>query len=496
MEVKFDEQKRNFDLNHKIFRVISTVASERDVEVYVIGGWVRDQILGRPSDDIDFVVVGSGIEIAKEVARRLGRIKVFVYKNFGTAMFKYGNLQIEFVGARKESYRRNSRKPIVENGTLEDDLNRRDFTINAMAVSLNPKTFGKLIDPFNGLSDLQKKIIRTPLDPDITFSDDPLRMMRAIRFATVLEFTIEPKSFEAIKKNRERIRIVSQERITEELNKIIMARKPSIGFKLLYDSGLLEIIFPQLAQLAGVDYRQGIGHKDIFLHSIAVLDNVAQKSNNLWLRWAALLHDIGKPKTKRFDGSNWTFHGHEVVGAKMIPEIFRTLKLPLNDKMKYVQKIISLHHRPMNLTGDQVTDSGIRRLIVDAGEDLDDLMTLVESDLTTSIDEKRQRILSNFKQLRQKIAEVEEKDRLRNWKPPINGNIIMKALDIPPSKTVGIIKDAVKDAILDGIIPNDFYAAFDYMLKIAQQMGIKPKYTDPEMFAPSQNIQNSQTEKS
>ncbi len=476
MKAQFNIDTKTFDLNNKIFRVISEVADKENVEVYVIGGWVRDQILGRNSPDIDFVVVGSGIDIAKKVARRLGRIKVFTYRNFGTAMFKYSGLQIEFVGARKESYRRNSRKPIVENGTLQDDLNRRDFTINAMAISLNKQTFGKLIDPFNGLEDLRNKLIRTPLDPNITFSDDPLRMMRAIRFATVLDFFIDEKAYQAIKQNKERIKIVSQERITEELNKIMMAKRPSKGFRLLYDTGLLEIIFPQLAALAGVEYKQGVGHKDIFLHSIQVLDNVAEKSDNLWLRWAALLHDIGKPKTKRFENGTWTFHGHEVIGAKMIPDIFRKLKLPLNEHMKYVQKLVNLHHRPMQLTGEQVTDSGIRRLIVDAGNELEDLLLLVESDLTTKIEEKRERILENFRQLRQKIAEVEEKDRLRNWKPPIDGHIIMKTFDLQPSRMIGEIKEAVKDAILDGIIPNDYDAAYQYMLKYAKEkFGLEPK---------------------
>ncbi len=474
MEITFNINEKIFDLNNKIFRIISEVAAEENLEIYVIGGWVRDQILGRPSEDIDFVVVGSGIKIAKKVARRLGVRNVFVFKNFGTAMFKYHGLEIEFVGARKESYRRNSRKPIVENGTLQDDLNRRDFTINAMAISLNPDTFGKLIDPFNGLEDLQKKIIRTPLDPDITFSDDPLRMMRAIRFATVLDFEIHPQSLEAIKKNKERIKIVSQERITEELNKIMKAERPSKGFRLLFETGLLEIIFPELYALQGVDYKNGIGHKDNFFHSIQVLDNVAAKTDNLWLRWAALLHDIGKPRTKRFEGNTWTFHGHEVVGAKMIPDIFRRMKLPLDQKMKYVQKLILLHHRPMHLIGDQVTDSGIRRLIVDAGEDLDDLMLLVESDMTTKFEEKRERFLKNFRQLREKIKEVEEKDALRNWKPPIDGHIIMTTFGIKPSRLVGDIKDAVKDAILDGIIPNDYKAAFEYMLKIGQGKGLQP----------------------
>lgn len=481
MQAKFDIDTGNFDLNHKIFKVISEVADEQGVEVYVIGGWVRDQILGRPSDDIDFVVVGSGIDIAKKVARRLGRIKVFVFRNFGTAMFKYENMQIEFVGARKESYRRDSRKPIVENGTLQDDLNRRDFTINAMAISLNKATFGKLIDPFNGLEDLKNKIIRTPLNPDITFSDDPLRMLRAIRFATVLDFEIHQQAYQAIIKNRERIKIVSQERITEELNKIMMASRPSKGWKLLYDTGLLEIIFPELHKLAGVDYKQGVSHKDIFLHSIKVLDNVAQKSNNLWLRWAALLHDIGKPYTKRFDGKTWTFHGHEVVGAKMIPDIFRRLKLPLNENMRYVQKLVNLHHRPMQLVGDQVTDSGFRRLIVDAGEHLEDLLILVESDVTTKYDEIRQKIMNNFKYVRQKLKEIEEKDKLRNWKPPIDGHLIMKTFGLKPSRVVGEIKDAVKDAILDGLIPNDFNAAFDYMLKVAEEKyNLKPVIAKPE----------------
>ncbi len=474
MEINFNINTHHFDLNHKIFQIISEVARQENLEIYVIGGWVRDQILGRRSDDIDFVVVGSGIKVAKKVARRLGIKNVFVFKNFGTAMFKYEGMEIEFVGARKESYRRDSRKPIVENGTLDDDLRRRDFTINAMAISLNPGSFGQLIDPFNGLEDLQNKIIRTPLDPDVTFSDDPLRMMRAIRFATVLNFKIHPGSFEAIKKNKERIKIVSQERITEELNKIMKAPQPSIGFRLLFESGLLEIIFPELHALQGVDYKNGIGHKDNFFHSIKVLDNIAQKTDNLWLRWAALLHDIGKPRTKRFDGSTWTFHGHEVVGAKMIPDIFRRLKLPLDQKMKYVQKLVSLHHRPMHLIGEQVTDSGIRRLIVDAGEDLDDLMLLVESDITTKFDEKRERILKNFNWLRQKIKEVEEKDALRNWKPPIDGKIIMATFNIPPSRLVGEIKDAVKDAILDGIIPNDYQAAFEYMIKIGKEHGLNP----------------------
>ncbi len=474
MDIKFNINTHTFDLNHRIFKVIAELAEKENLEIYVIGGWVRDQILKRSSEDIDIVVVGSGIKIAKKAANILGIKNVFTFRNFGTAMFKYNNMEIEFVGARKESYRRDSRKPIVENGTLDDDLRRRDFTINAMAISLNPNSFGKLIDPFDGLEDLQNKIIRTPLDPDITFSDDPLRMMRAIRFATVLDFDIYTESFEAIKKNKDRIKIVSQERITEEFNKIMKAHKPSKGLKLLFDTGLLEIIFPELYALHGVDYKNGIGHKDNFFHSIKVLDNIAQKTDKLWLRWAALLHDIGKPKTKRFDNGTWTFHGHEVIGAKMIPDIFRKLKLPLDQKMKYVQKLILLHHRPMHLIGEQVTDSGIRRLIVDAGEDLDDLMKLVESDITTKYDEKRERILRNFNWLREKIKEVEEKDALRNWKPPIDGHIIMTTFNLPPSPLIGQIKDAIKDAILDGIIPNDYSQAFDYMTKIAKEHGLSP----------------------
>ena len=474
MKIYFDKNSLKFDLNNKIFRVINQIAESEKVESYVIGGWVRDQILSRPCEDIDFVVIGSGIKIAKKVAQKLGIKKVHIFRNFGTAMFKYNNLEIEFVGARKESYRRNSRKPIVENGTFEDDLKRRDFTINAMAISLNTNNFGKLVDPFNGLQDLFNKIIRTPLDPILTFSDDPLRMLRAIRFATVLDFDIHPQALEAIKSNKQRIKIVSQERITEELNKIMMASKPSKGWILLFETGLLEIIFPQLYALQGIEYKAGIGHKDNFLHSIQVLDNIAQKSNNLWLRWAALLHDIGKPKTKKFDGSTWTFHGHEIVSAKMVPEIFRQLKLPLDNKMKFVQKIISLHHRPMHLIGEQVTDSGIRRLIVDSGNDLDELMLLVESDITTKFDKKRERLLNNFNWLRQKIKEVEEKDTLRNWNPPIDGNIIMTTFKISPSRLVGEIKEAVKDAILDGIVPNDYKAAFEYMIKFAEKKGLKP----------------------
>ncbi len=474
MKAKFNINTKTFDLNHTIFKVVSQVADEEKLETYVIGGWVRDQILGRPSDDIDFVVVGSGINLARKVAKKLGNYRVTVYRNFGTAMFKYKGLEIEFVGARKESYRRDSRKPIVENGTLEDDLNRRDFTINAMAIGLNKEIYGKLIDPFGGLEDLKRRLIKTPLDPDITFSDDPLRMMRAIRFATVLDFDIDRRAFDAIVKNKERIKIVSQERIVEELNKIMMAKQPSKGFKLMFETGLLEIIFPELYKLHGVDFKNGVGHKDNFFHSIKVLDNVAAKSDNLWLRWAALLHDIGKPYAKRFTNGQWTFHGHEIIGERMIPDIFRSLKLPLNEKMKYVQKLVGLHHRPTNLTGEDVTDSGIRRLIVDAGDELDDLMTLVEADITTKYEDKQKRILENFKKVREKIKEVEEKDALRNWKPPIDGKIIMETFGIPPSKTVGEIKDAVKDAILDGIIPNNYEEAYRYMIKTGEKMGLKP----------------------
>ncbi len=463
---------------NEIFGKLNQTAEELGVRAYVIGGYVRDIFLERKSDDIDVVCIGSGIEFAKKFAKIVKSKEVSVYKNFGTAMVKVRNtkptLTIEFVGARKESYRKNSRKPIVEEGTLEDDQNRRDFTINALALSLNTDTFGELLDPFYGIVDLHKGIIRTPLDPMVTYSDDPLRMMRAVRFASQLNFKIEEESFKAIKENAYRLDIISQERITEEFNKILLSDKPSIGLNLLDKGGLLERFFPELIKLKGIERVNGYGHKDVFIHTLKVVDNVAEKSDNLWLRWAALLHDIGKPDTKKFCEQNgWSFHNHEVIGSKMAKKIFSRFRLPLNEKLKYVQKLIFLHLRPQVLSEDCVTDSAIRRLLFEAGEDLDDLMLLCEADITSGNEAKVKKYLGNFKLVRQKLVEIEEKDFLRTWQPPIKGEHIMEVFDIKPSREVGEIKNAVKDAILDGECKNTFEDAYEYMIQKGLSLGLK-----------------------
>lgn len=464
-------------LTHPIFAKISEVADSRNVECYVIGGYVRDIFLKRNSKDIDVVVLGSGIAIAEGLSSVLGKkAYLSVFKNFGTAQVKFKDIEVEFVGARKESYQRDSRKPIVENGSLEDDQNRRDFTINAMAICLNSERFGELIDPFDGLTDLENKIIRTPLDPDITFSDDPLRMMRAIRFATQLDFDIYPETFEALERNKERIAIISKERIIDELNKIMLSKRPSKGFKLLEKCGLLEIIFPELANMKGIDVVEGRAHKDNFYHTLTVLDNLAQVSDDLWLRWSALLHDIAKPVTKRWDDKlGWTFHNHNFVGEKMIPHIFRRMKLPLNDKMKFVQKMVSLHMRPIVLAEEEVTDSAIRRLLFDAGDDIDALMKLCEADITSKNKEKVERYLKNFQLVRDKLFEIEEKDRVRNFQPPITGDEIMEMFNLTPSKEVGILKMTLKDAILDGIITNNKEEAYELLLDKAKELGLSLK---------------------
>ncbi len=463
-------------LHNPIFEIISGIVTTKSQECFVVGGYVRDYILNRESDDIDIVVLGSGIELAKEVAAKISkRTKVNIFRNFGTAMLKYKQYEIEFVGARKESYSRDSRKPAIEDGTLEDDQKRRDFTINTLALSLNKETYGELIDSFGGLSDLKNKIIRTPLNPDNTYSDDPLRMLRAVRFASQLGFKIEEKSLTAINKNKARIEIVSKERITDELNKIILSPRPSAGFVLLEKTGLLELIFPELDRMKGVQVRDRKAYKDIFLHTIKVLDNISEKTDNLWLRWAALLHDIGKPVTKRFySDQGWTFHGHEFIGEKMISDIFRKMKLPMGWQMKYVQKIVNLHHRPIALALDEVTDSAVRRLLFEAGDDIEDLMTLCEADITSKIGEKVRRYLKNFKNVRKKLVEIEEKDAISNFQPPVDGEIIMKTFSLKPCREVGIIKNAIKEAILDGEIRNDFDEAYTFMIKKAGELGLKP----------------------
>jgi poly(A) polymerase len=466
-------------LIHPIFKVVSEIADEKGLLCFVIGGFVRDLLLNRTSKDIDIVIQGSGIELAEEVARRIGRVKVTVFKNFGTAMLRYCDSDIEFVGARKESYNRNSRKPVVEDGSLDDDQKRRDFTINSLAISLNKETFGNLIDPFDGLKDLENKIIRTPLDPETTYSDDPLRMMRAIRFAAQLNFDIEPASYEAIVRNKERLLIVSEERILDELQKIIMSNNPSTGFYLLEKSGLLSLILPELQAMKGVELMHGKAHKDNFFHTLQVLDNVAKKSENTWLRWAALFHDIAKPVTKRFEpGIGWTFHGHEYTGAKMIPAIFRRLKLPLGIPMKYVEKMVQLHLRPIVLSQEEVTDSAVRRLLFDAGDDIDDLMILCEADITSKNDEKVKRYLANFQLVRRKLREIEEKDAIRNFQPPITGEMVMKTFGIGPGREVGIIKNTIKEAILEGEIHNDFEEAFAFMLRKARELGLNPVHIE------------------
>ena len=465
-------------INNDLFTLIGNVADELNLHTYVVGGFVRDTIMHRPSTDIDIVTIGSGIELAQKVADNLPvKKKVSVFKNFGTAMIHYyldnKEWQIEFVGARKESYRSDSRKPIVENGTLEDDQNRRDFTINAMAISLNKATFGELVDPFDGEADIKRQIIRTPLNPDITFSDDPLRMLRCIRFAAQLDFSILPETFDAITRNKERIKIISQERICEELNKMILSSFPSLAFKLLDRCGLLAIIFPEMVALKGVESVGEKSHKDNFRHTLEVLDNVAKQSDKLWLRWAAIMHDIAKPLCKRFDVKvGFSFHGHEVKGSKMVQSIFRRMKLPMNENMKYVQKLVFLHLRPIALVEDEVTDSAVRRCLFEAGDDIDDLMILCTSDITSKNLAKKAKYLANLELVKQKMLEIEEKDRIRNFKVPVSGEDIMYMYDLQPCRTVGILKDRIKDAILDGEIPNDRQEALQLLYKEAEKLGL------------------------
>ncbi len=472
MEITFSQKES------MILKKVARAAETLGVETFLIGGFVRDKILGRETRDADFVCAGDALALAAETAKQFNPVpQVDYFKNFGTAHIRISDgFDIEFVGARKESYQLSSRKPEVQPGSIEEDQARRDFTINALAIGLNKEDYGKLIDPFGGVKDIEAKIIRTPLEPARTFSDDPLRMMRAIRFATQLGFTIEEGTWQGIKDSAGRIRIISQERITDELNKIITAGTPSVGFDLLYRSGLLQIIFPPMVELAGAEYKDGLGHKDNFYHTLQVLDNLSAQTDDLWLRWAAVLHDIAKPATKKFeDGHGWTFHGHEVVGGRMVPKIFAKLKLPLHEEMRFVKKMVELHLRPISLTKENITDSAIRRLLFDAGDDIDKLMMLCEADITSKNKQKVKRFLENFQLVRQRCKEVEEKDHVRNWQPPVTGEIIMETFGLPPSKPVGVIKDALKDAMLDGVIPNTYEAAFEYMMKKGKEMGLEPK---------------------
>jgi len=464
------------DKEQFLLKKISNAAAGINTPAFLIGGFVRDKIIGRTTKDLDIVSLGDGILLANKVADRFSpRPQVSFFKNFGTAQIRLNDLEIEFVGARRESYRSDTRKPEVEQGSLEDDQNRRDFTINALAISLNKENYGDLIDPFNGIRDIDSKILRTPLEPAQTFSDDPLRMMRAIRFASQLRFQIEEDTFQAIKDNRERIRIVSQERITDELNKIMLSNKPSIGWELLFTSGLLHIIFPEMVALAGAEYIDGKGHKDNFYHTLQVLDNISVHTKDLWLRWAAVLHDIAKPLTKRFEeGHGWTFHGHEVVGARMVPKIFNKLKLPLNEKMRFVQKMVELHLRPIGLTKENITDSAIRRLLFDAGDDIDSLMMLCNADITSKNKLKVKRYLSNFELVKQRMQEVEQLDKIRNWQPPVTGEMIMEKFGLTPGRNVGIIKDAIREAILDGKIANNFEEAYTFMLQKGEELNLTP----------------------
>ena len=465
----------NKQIENPVLRMVGEEADRLGLECYVIGGWVRDLFLHRPSDDIDIVVVGSGILLAETVAKRLGKgARLSVFKTYGTAQVKKGDQELEFVGARRESYQHDSRNPIVEDGTLQEDQNRRDFTINAMAICLNANHYGELLDPFDGVGDLERCLIRTPLDPDITFSDDPLRMMRAIRFATQLGFNLDGETFDAIERNKQRIEIITRERIDEELNKIMLSRRPSEGWILLDKTGLLPLIFPELAALKGIEVKDGRGHKDVFYHTLKVLDNVAESGGGLWLRWAALLHDIGKPRSKAWDPqAGWTFRNHNYIGAKMVPKIFAKMKMPLNEKMEYVKKMVDLHMRPINLIEDTVTDSAVRRLLFEAGDDIDDLMLLCDADITSRNEEKKARYHQNYQLVRQKMVELEERDRIRNFQPPIMGDEIMEMFHLEPCSLVGELKAAIKDAILDGIIPNEYNAAKEYLMKIAEEKGLR-----------------------